>query len=153
MSCATTDQVILFDPTEFRTMFPEYSNQTTYPDSVLQMMFDQATCVVSDCNYGWLAGSCRKLTIYLVAAHLLTIFKKTSKGWNASTGFKTASTIDDVSVQRLAPPAADQFSWWLNGSPYGQQALAILDAVSVGGLSIGGLPELLGFRRIYGVFL
>ncbi|MCP4122226.1 MAG: DUF4054 domain-containing protein, partial [Bacteroidetes bacterium] len=52
---------ITFDVTKFREQFPEFSNETTYPDSMLEMYWEMATCYVSNEDYGCLSGSCREL--------------------------------------------------------------------------------------------
>ena len=64
----------------------------------------------------------------------------------------TGSTIGSVSVSLQPPPQTDQFSWWLNTTPYGQQLDALLSIRSVGGIYLGGSSERKGFRKIGGSF-
>ncbi len=145
-----TIPVLVFDPTLFRQQFPAYSNATTYPDALLQMYWDMATCYISDLNYGCLQGTCRVLAINLMTAHLLYISDLIAAG-EVPTIVNNA-TIDKISVGLTPPPIKNQWQWWLNTSPYGGQLLTLLSSRSVGGFWTGGLPELSAFRRVGGLF-
>lgn len=144
---------IIFDPALFRQMFPTFANATTYPDAMLQMYFDMATCYTSD--FSWrhvLAGTedCRRLSIYLMTAHLVAIATMIPSG--QQPGFTTSATVDKVSVTTAAPPLRNQWQWWLMTTPYGQQYWALLQVKSVGGFYVGGAPERSAIRIVGGRF-
>jgi len=144
---------IVFDPTLFRQQFPAYANATTYPDAMLQMYWDMAICYISDQTYGFcwdLDVHCRTLALNLMTAHLLYIAGLIAQGQTAI--IVNTATIDKVSVGLTIAPIRNQWQWWLNTSPYGQQLLAMLQANAVGGYYIGGFPELSAFRRVGGKF-
>ena len=147
---ATVPNPIPLDPTLFRAQFPAFSSDVKYPDTLLQMYWEEVTCIVSDQSYGLLYGKCRQLALNMLLAHFLGMMATVNKGRQG--GFVSSSTIDKVSVTKVAPPTPDMFSWWLSQTPYGQQLLALLDVKSVGGYYIGGSPETSGFRRIGGFF-
>jgi len=141
---------ILFDATLLRAQFPAFANTTTYPDALLEAYWDQATNFIDICDYGMLAGKSRVFAINMMACHLIKIAANMQR--NKQGGFVSSSTIDKVSVQKLAPPVANQWQWWLNQTPYGQQLLALLQVHTVGGIYVGGAPESGAFRKVGGFF-
>lgn len=141
---------IVFDPAKFREQFPEFISNSCYPETMLQMYWDLATCYVSDEDYGCLSGSCRESALCLMTAHLTKIGKDTSSGEDPS--FITSATVDKISVSTQPPPQKDQYQWWLSLTSYGQQLLALLKAKSAGGFYIGGSQERAAFRKVGGFF-
>lgn len=141
-----------FDPAAFRLMYPAFASESLYPDATLQMYWDAAGCYIAndDIKCGQLQGQCRFQALNLLTAHLLFLGTLVQKG--QTPGIVTASSIDKISVSLLPPPVPNAWAWWLNGSPYGAQLLALLSVKSVGGVYIGGLPERSGFRRVGGGF-
>lgn len=138
-----------FDIAAFRVQFPQFAG-TDFPDATLQMYWNQATCYVANRNWGTLAGDCRFLVLNLMTAHLLTLAQKANAG--EVPDLVQNATIDKVTVGLTPPPLKNQWQWWMSLTPYGQQAFAILQARSVGGWSVGGLPERMAFRKVYGTF-
>lgn len=136
--------------TTFRTLFPAYSNATTYPDAVLTMNWDTATLYISAEDYGWLSGASRERSIYLMAAHITALSDIISSGQNPS--LVSASSIDKISVTLTPPPIKNQFHWWLSLTPYGAQLLALLKMSAVGGMYVGGSAERSAFRKVGGRF-
>lgn len=141
---------ISLDIALFRERFPEFSNETTYPDSLLNVQYTMGTCYISDNDCGRLSGDCRELALQLMLAHLISLNDRISSG--APSGQIVSASEDGVSVSLTPPPDTDQFSWWLNITPYGQNLNTILSSFSVGGFYLGGAPERSGFRKIGGVF-
>lgn len=142
--------VISFDVTVFRAQFPAFKDPTTYPTALIEMFWGQATCYVSDQNCGSLQGKCRGLAINSMTAHLMALNDLINCG--QTPGQITSSTIDKVSVTLTPPPSANQWQYWLELTPYGNQLFALLQAKSVGGFYIGGLPETGAFRKVGGIF-
>jgi hypothetical protein len=136
---------ILLTPDGFREAFPQFESKTKYPDAVIQMFINQALCTME-----LEEGPCYSFYFYLLTAHLLQLFAGLSKGKQG--GFVVSSTIDSVTVSKLAPPAESLFDWWLAQTGYGQQLHAMLEIDSVGGFSVGGLPERKAFRKVGGTF-
>lgn len=136
---------ILLTPAGFREAFPQFESQTKYPDSVVQMFIDQAQCTME-----LEESPCYAFYFYLLTAHLLQLFAGLSKGKQG--GFVTSSTIDSITVSKLAPPSSSMFEWWLAQTGYGQQLQVMLEVDTVGGFSVGGLPERNSFRKAGGTF-
>lgn len=158
-----TGIVIDFDIAYFRKAFPAFANPAAFSDEMLQMYWDWATYYVSDVNYGWLSnlnsptnpavpgrspGYARSRAIQLMMAHLLQLQVLNAAGQQG--GIVTQATVDKVSVGLEPPPIPNQWQWWLNGTPYGQQLLALLQVKSAGGFYNGGVPVLGAFTPTYG---
>ena len=143
-------EYLTFDVTQFRATYTEFSDPLKYPDAVLQNYWDIATCYISNENYGYLSGDCRQLAINLMTAHLAKIADLSNSGQLAILA--QAASIDKISVSLTPPPLKNQFAWWLSTTAYGQQLYALLQARSVGGFYVGGLPEKSAFRRVGGIF-
>jgi Protein of unknown function (DUF4054) len=142
--------ILTFDVTLFRQQFPAFADPTVFPDALLQMYWDMATCYISNCNYGWLNGDCRVLAINMMTAHLVATSVLIAAG--QTSVLVQGATVDKVTVSLTPPPLNNQWQWWLSTTPYGQQLFALLQAKSVGGLYIGGSLELAAFRRVGGFY-
>lgn len=121
----------IFNVTQFRTMYPAFSNATTFPDETLQMYWDQVGGIIANTTYGFLPQQSGPMALYLLTAHLADIGNMILSGQTPTV--TTAAGIDKISVTLLPPPAKDFFQFWLSSTPYGVQLLALLDAASVGG--------------------
>ncbi len=143
--------MVIFNPVAFREQFPAFQCTPPIANSALQGYFDLATAYISNPNcgnyrrIGGLSEAQRTQALYLMTAHLGTIARSIEAG--DTVGVLTAATVDKVSVTLEPPPAPNQWQYWLNSTPYGQQLLALLQVVSVGGVYIGARPELSAFRR------
>lgn len=144
---------ITFNPTTFRTLYPQFANVTTYPDITLQANFDLATGYVANDTYGDMTDAVRTQALNLMTAHLLAVSALIAQNnYQGQVGIVRAATIDHVQLQLEPPPNRGQWRWWLNTTPYGAQLAALLEAQSAGGFFVGGLPERLAFRKVGGVF-
>lgn len=142
----------VFDPDYFRELFPAFANVTTFPDSMLEMNWDTAGCIITnDNNSSWrFKGTCRERGLYLLTAHLVALSVIITGG--QLPGVVLSATIDKITVTLMPPVVTSQFQQWLSITPYGQQLRALLQVSSVGGFYFGGLPELSSFRKVGGVF-
>ena len=106
---------------EFLQQFPAFNTYNEYTE----IMLDRAQCYISTLNQGLLKDNCRKLAIYLLTAHLLTIQDALNKG--DTTGLLQASaSIDKISVSNVPPPV-DESNYWFFLTPYGQQLWMLFD--------------------------
>lgn len=140
--------ILLFNYTLFQQQFPAYSNQNIYPESLMQSYWDIATNYMSNIgNYGSLQGSMRQYALNLLVAHLtfLAGIIASGNGNSQIPSLMQTATIDKITVGLTPPPIPNQFQWWLNLTPYGQQLLALLQVNSVGGFYIGGSPQRAAF--------
>lgn len=140
---------IPFDPTAFRAQFPQFQNTSTFPDSTLQVYFATAGLYINNQAGGSYCGgltTAQKIqALYLMTAHLAALSVLILSG--QTPGILTGATIDKISVTIEPPPAPNQWQYWLQTTPYGQQLLALLQVASVGGLYITtGAPGRAGFR-------
>lgn len=140
---------IIFDATNFRTQFAQFSSQVLFPDIRLQAYWDMATAYVSDqyggCYIYALKLNQQRLALNLMTAHLAALSAMIAAG--DTPGVMTAATIDKISVTLEPPPSTNNWKYWLNQTPYGQQLLALLQAASAGGFYFGAYPIVPAFRR------
>lgn len=105
---------------EFIEKFPEFA-QNEYTD----VMFCRAQAYISNLNCGLLQDCSRKLAIYLLMAHLLTIQNAISSG-DTSGLIQASASIDKISVSNVPPPV-DESNYWFFLTPYGQQLWMLFD--------------------------
>jgi len=146
----TTGAIITFDVVTFRAAFPAFADASKFPDVMLQGYWDASTCIISDVNYGYLHGCCRERSLNLLTAHMTQLGVMVAAG--QSVGVVTSATVGSITVAVMPPPAKTGLQYWLYMTPYGAQLAALLSVKGVGGITVGGLPEKLGFRKIGGVF-
>jgi hypothetical protein len=137
------------DITVFRGMYPVFADETAYPDATLESYYEMGKCYIKD-NDCTLPEACREQALMLMLAHLLYIKSLADQGNKAVV--VTSATEGQVSVGIAQPPSSDNFSYWLNTSPYGPKILAMLEIASAGGFYVGGSMERQGFRKAGGGF-
>lgn len=146
---------ITFNVTQFRTQFsPAFDNTTQYPDAQLQLFWNNANSFIYN-NPNTTNAPCfwfprlstidLTLALNLMTAHLTQLWTLLQQGITPQV--ITSSTIDKITVTLLPPPVKNQFSWWLQTTPYGMELYALLMVNSVGGFYIGGSPVLSSFPR------
>lgn len=139
---------ITYNDAAFRALFPAYANSVTYPVTSVQVFWDTATAYVGNstggCYTGKMTAAQQMLALNQMTAHLLCLSDLISSG--NTPGVVVGGTVDKVSVTLEPPPAPNQWQYWLQTSPYGQQLLSLLQIASVGGLYVSsGVPGRAGF--------
>lgn len=135
---------------DFRTAFPEFSNETTYTDGLLTRFLTQAQAYCSPVNFR-VKPEIRLLLIQLMTAHLITLNKidpttHESTGSADITGFEQSASVGGVSVSLQAPMSKDAFEQWIQSTGYGQQYWALLCANTPTGVFYIGTPKAFGIR-------
>lgn len=138
---------LVFDYGTFIVQFPAYSNATTYPEATLQMYWDIGTNFVSNNTVCAVMNvAAQTYALNLMTAHLAYINDLIASG--QIPALMQNATIDKVAVTLTPPPVPNQFAWWMNLSPYGQQLYSLLQVSSVGGFYIGGSPTRFGVSTL-----
>jgi hypothetical protein len=132
---------------DFRAQFPAFS---AVSDAQITLYFNMATDFISVKNYGLLKDNSRTLALYLLTAHLLQIAGQVVS--NDAVGTVTSATVGGISVSLLQPTASNEFKFWLNQSPYGQQLLGLLSVKAAFGLYVGGSFSQANIRKANGEF-
>jgi hypothetical protein len=133
-----------FNYDQFIALCPAYSDPVKYPEAILQAFWDSATNYISNkSTFGVLVEEKRQYALNLMTAHLVYISGLIASG--TVPYLMQNSTIDKITVGLTPPELKNQFQWWLSVSPYGQQLLALLQILSVGGFYIGGTGPRLAF--------
>ena len=141
---------LLFDVDDFRAQFPGLFPDPPNTDELIEIFWGAAICYVSPETEGALSADCRRQVLNLVTAHLITLSASAQAG--NQPGFVVSASIDKISVTLQAPPTKTAFQFFLNQTPFGVQAYALLYAHGAGGAYHGGLNELGSFRRAGGRF-
>jgi len=139
-----------FNSVAFREQFPAFTSTTKYPDGQLSGYFTMATAYIFPSDWGGMSGAQLQLALDLMTAHLAWLNQLIIAG-NTSAAPVAGATIDKVSVTLVAPESKSAWAYWLNTTPYGKQLLALLRILSRGGGIVGGAPEGLAFRGVFGV--
>jgi hypothetical protein len=140
----------IFDSVAFRAQFPAFTSTTKYPDEQLSGYFTMATLYIFPKDWGGVCGERLQLCLNLMTAHLAWLNQLIVAG-NTSAAPVAGASIDKVSVSLVAPESKSAWTYWLNTTPYGKQLLALLRLLSRGGGIVGGSPEGLAFRGVFGV--
>lgn len=142
------------DLAKFRELFPEFANETVYPDARIQLYWDTGATILGASDGPLLSGDQLDVCLYYMAAHLLkaaVIQAKAATG-GAVAAVVTGATVDKTSVTIAAPPFKDGWAYWLSTTPYGAELWALLSVMSAGGVYLSGRPATLGFRGPAGGF-
>jgi hypothetical protein len=140
-----------FDSVAFRAQFPAFTSTTKYPDEQLSGYFIMATMYIYPKDRGGICGDQLQLCLNLMTAHLAWLNQLIISG-NTSAAPVTGATIDKVTVSLEAPPfGTSMWKYWLSTTPYGKQLAALLRILSRGGGIVGGSPEGLAFKGVFGV--
>ena len=137
------------DITAFRAEYPEFSDESLYPDATLEAQYEIGKCYIKD-NNCVLPEKCRAHALNLMLAQLLYIKTMISSGNSAK--IVTSATEGAVSVSLAEPPSANNFEYWLNSTPYGPQILSMLEVASAGGFYVGPSLDRAAFRGANGRF-
>lgn len=130
----------MFPLSRFRLIYPQFAS---VPDAVVEEAAVEAKCLVDGQGC-----SCSDSIWMAIVAHLLALL---AAGDQPTTGSLASATIDKVSISFHGPVSGDSWGRWLESTPYGQKALALLGSCSAGGVYAGGMPERDAFRSVYGI--
>jgi hypothetical protein len=131
----------------FREHRPEFANDTTYPDSVVQLYLDTGSVMMT--QYMW--GGMRLLGVELFACHMLALQQYATRSMTgipgAGVGVPTSKSVSKVSVSYDVTLSSMEGGGPWNLTIYGQQWLWLVQLVGTGGfevLSIGYGYDMIG---------
>jgi hypothetical protein len=132
---------IQYNDANFRALFPAFASTVTFPLASLSLYWGVATqyvCQWPQYGDGYNLAQ-QTLALNQMTAHLVQLNNQAATGQQA--GIVTAASVGAVNVTLQPPPEVDQWQWWLNQTPYGQQFLALAQVDTVGGFYIAdGVP-------------
>lgn len=132
--------------TTFRSQYPEFTSEIKFTDSAVTMAFNKATIFFKNETNCELDEVQLEVILYLMTAHLLKVQSNTLKGGSGLVG---SATIDKVSISIISPKNLSEFEYFLNQTIYGQELLALMAILTLGGFYVGGSPETMAFKRAY----
>lgn len=139
-----------FDAAAFRAQFPQFADETKYPDALLSGYFAMAECFIFPYDTCWFRDDCLQLALNLMTAHLAMIYTPDASGNIPGVGIITSATIDKVSVTSQVPNTDSAWRAFLLRTPYGLQLVALLKSHASGGWIVGGSYERAAFRKAGG---
>jgi hypothetical protein len=139
---------IQYNDAAFRALFPAFANMTAFSQATLQAYWDSATAYISNrnggCYWGGMTLAQQTLALNQMTAHLVALSGLIASG--QTPGLLVGATVDKISVTIEPPPSPNQWQYWLQTTPYGQQLLALLQVASVGGFyASSAIPGRSGF--------
>lgn len=139
--------MIQYNDADFRALFPAFASTSAYPEVTLQLYWNVATDYISAYPQCWggLKKNQQTLALNQMTAHITALNTLAATG--QAGGVVQGATVDKVSVTLTPPPVPNEWRYWLNQTPYGQQLLALLEVKSVGGWFLGGYPTPFTLRR------
>lgn len=143
------------DIEKFRKTYPEFRDETAFPDERIIWANEYAKDLLDNKLY---CGGRLSRMLELMTAHILSLMGAGASNSGddetigTANGAVISATIGDVSVSFAAAPAKDSWQHWLQMSSYGQLLAALMRKQSAGGLYFGGSPEASAFRRVGGRF-
>ena len=126
---------------QFRSDFPEFANEVSYPDSSVLMFLNLAAVL--------LANQCRWASLLtigteLVTAHYLVLQARDLAAAAAGgvpgtpTGLQTAKSVGDVSVSYDYSRTTMEGAGFWNLTTYGQRFWQMARMIGAGGLQVSG---------------
>jgi len=134
------------DPATFRSHFPEFADETTYPDARVQLFIDTGSVMFNPYRWGYYLP----LGVELFTAHMLSLGQyaalRASAGAGATAPGVAAGLISSKSVSKVSvsfdfsSTAMDGAGPW-NYTIYGQQLYWWMQVIGTGGVEILALTS------------
>ena len=128
---------------EFRTAYPQFADEITWPDSVVEKALCEGDVATGSSRWGAYQDECHNFKqrgMFLYAAHWLTVYyprggnqpPSVTPAWAAnSKSVGDESILFNTGMQNLNPSDA-----WLLSTLYGQQFYRELRKAALGGVSV-----------------
>lgn len=118
-------------PASFRSVFPEFADETKYPDTAVQFWLDQAGVTLPQSIP---AGQIDLATMLFIAHNLtLGILSASGRGGAASFAPVSSRSVGSVSKSVDTSFASSAGAGIWNGTAYGQRLYAFLRGFTTGG--------------------
>lgn len=125
-------------PAQFRQDFPEFSDTTRYPDSLVTLWLTVGASLVNECRWGELTD----IGIELVTAHHLAIAARDQQAAagggipGQASGPMSSKAVDKVSVSYDTGAASLADAGFWNLTSYGTRYLGLARLMGAGGMQL-----------------
>lgn len=125
-------------PDQFRQDFPEFSDTTRYPDSLVTLWLTVGSSLVNECRWGELTN----IGIELVTAHHLAIAARDQQAAagggipGQSSGPMSSKAVDKVSASYDTGAASIADAGFWNLTSYGTRFLGLARLMGAGGMQL-----------------
>ncbi|WP_283149008.1 DUF4054 domain-containing protein [Silvimonas soli] len=126
------------DTAQFREDFTEFSDETIYPDSLVQLWLTAALMFVDECRW----GDAYNLGLELFTAHHLVVSAKDQQAAEIGavpgqvTGATSSKSVDKVSVGFDTKAVTYEGAGFWNMSSYGIQFYQLMMIFGAGGIQL-----------------
>lgn len=126
------------DANQFRSDFPEFSDTTRYPDSLVTLWLTVGSSLVNECRWGELTD----IGIELVTAHHLAIAARDQQAAagggipGQASGPMSSKAVDKVSVSYDTGAASLSDAGFWNLTSYGTRYLGLARLMGAGGMQL-----------------
>lgn len=128
------------DSLTFRQDFPEFSNPSIYPDSLINFWLSVAQKLLNTSKWGDLLDQGYELYI----AHNVSLARQNQREANVggqpgvSKGPIASKSIDKVNIAYNSEASIEENAGYYNLTVYGQQFIRLARMMGAGGIQIGG---------------
>ena len=128
--------IVVFDPAQFRLMYPAYTDETKYTDEYLTEYFNQSCALIPNTDTSFIPYDpehgivIRKIILDKVTCHLLTLAELP----NTQVGRVSSASQGSVSTSfELLNGKSESAQWWLQ-TQCGAMAWQLLARYRLGGM-------------------
>ncbi|ANF79326.1 DUF4054 domain-containing protein [Salmonella enterica] len=125
---------------QFRQTFPQFTDETTYPDPAIQMRLNLADVLMSESRFG---PDVFPYVVCLFVAHYLALSAAdnrsaaTGGAGGVNTGIMTAKSVDKVSASYDASSTLNPDAGFWNNTRYGSEFWEYLMIFGAGAIQLG----------------
>jgi len=131
--------VVVFDATEFRTLYPAFTDESAYPNATLAAYFNQGTEFIGNNDNSLVpynpsatpAVTVRKSALYATTCHLLTLLS--GSGATSPNGAIASASEGSVSTSFQLITGQSQSAQWWNQTRCGAIAYLMIRKYILGG--------------------
>lgn len=130
-------------PDVFRQTFPQFANETTYPDPAIQMRLNLVDALMSEGRYGpdvFPYVACLFVAHYMALSVADNRSAATGGAGGVNTGIMTAKSVDKVSASYDASNTLNPDAGFWNNTRYGSEFWEYLMIFGAGAIQLG-IPE------------
>lgn len=127
-------------PEQFREMFPQFENTTTYPTPMISARLALADVLLSESRFG---EEIFPYVVGLFVAHYMALYAADMRGvavgsaGGANSGVQTSKSVDKVSVSYDASVTLNPDAGFWNNTRYGSEFWEYLMIFGAGAIQLG----------------
>lgn len=125
---------------QFRATFPQFANETTYPDTAIQMRLNLVDALMNESRFGpdvFPYVACLFVAHYMALSVADNRSAATGGAGGVNTGIMTAKSVDKVSASYDASNTLNPDAGFWNNTRYGSEFWEYLMIFGAGAIQLG----------------